>query len=431
MPRYRLAFYRKAGARALFIAAFAALLGAPAQAEVYRLAAQDKVSLRVYEYRASIGDVYEWKSLTGEFTLGAGGEISLPLVGFIQASGLTTGELGAAIATQMSQTIGLAAPPFVAVEVTQYRPYYIVGGVDKPGEYPYRPGLTVLKALGIAGGLPRLSDTGVLRIRRELIAQRGDVQQLGADLQSLTVRRARLLAEIGDAEAITLPPELDKRKTEPGLARVIQQETSIFNARRTALRTELAALNGLKDYLAKEVVSLQSQIEAQKKERSLVQKELDNISSLVERGLAVSPRQLGLERTMAQLEGERLRMETTLLKAQQDISRTEISILEASNRRATELTIDLRETEAKLEQTRSKFSVADKLLYDAQATAPALAGGRRSDEAQPVFTILRGDGAAAKEFNAAEGDPVQPGDTVKVTIPAPEDALTELLGTPN
>lgn len=399
-----------------------------ARAEVYRLGALDKISIKVFEYRTSIGEIYEWKSLNGEYILGSGGEISLPLIGTVQALNMTTAELGAAIAQQMSQNIGLAAPPFVALEVIEYRPIYIVGSVDKPGEYPYRPGLTVLQAMGIAGGLPRLTDTGVLRLRREVISQRGDVQQLGADLQALVVRKARLVAEMGDAESILIPPEIEKRKSEPGVAQLIQQETAIFNARKNALKTELAALAGLKDYLAKEVGSLAEQINAQKKERVFVQKELDNISALVEKGLAISPRQLGLERTMAQMEGDRLRLETLLLKAQQDISRTDISILEASNKRATEITVELRETEAKLEQTTSKFRVADKLLYDAQVSAPALAGGRRREQPQPVFSIVRNVKGAIEESKATEQSSVQPGDTIKVYLPPPEDGLDELLG---
>ncbi len=397
-------------------------------AEVYRLGALDKVSIKVFEYRTSIGEIYEWKSLNGEFILGAGGEISIPLIGTVQASNMTTAELGAAIALQMSQNIGLAAPPFVAIEVIEYRPIYVVGSVDKPGEYPYRPGLTVLQAMGIAGGLPRLTDTGALRLRREVISQRGDVQQLGADLQALVVRKARLIAEMGEAESILIPPEIEKRKAEPAIAQLIQQESAIFNARRNALRTELAALAGLKDFLAKEVGSLEAQINAQKKEGVFVKKELDNISSLVEKGLAVSPRQLGLERTMAQMEGDRLRLETLLLKARQDISRTDISILEASNKRATEITVDLRETEAKLEQTTSKFRVADKLLYDAQVSAPALAGGRRREQPQPVFSIVRDVKGATEEVPATERAQVQPGDTIKVYLPPSEDGLDELLG---
>lgn len=419
--------HMKSSFLAMILIAFAALQN-QASAEVYRLGALDKISVKVFEYRTSIGEIYEWKSLNGEVILGAGGEISLPLIGTIQASGMTTVELGAAVAQQMSQSIGLAAPPFVAIEVIEYRPIYVVGSVDKPGGYAYRPGLSVLQAMGLAGGLPRLSDTGVLRLRRDVISQRGDVQQLGAQLQSLLIRKARLVAEMGDSEIILLPPEIEKRKSDATIAQIIQQETSIFNARRTALKTELAALAGLKDYLAKEVTSLDAQISAQKKERATVQKELDTVITLVEKGLSQVQRQLALERTMAQMEGDRLRLETVLLKARQEISRTEISILESSNKRATEITVDLRETEAQLEQTASKFRVADKLLSEVQISSPLLAGGSRKDQPQPVFSIVRNVSGSVKEIQATENTSVQPGDTIKVYLPPPEDGLEQLLG---
>ncbi len=415
---------------AFFCIAFTAFHN-QASAEVYRLGALDKISIKVFEYRTSIGEIYEWKSLNGAFILGAGGEISIPLIGTIQASGMTTVELGAAVATQMSQSIGLAAPPFVAIEVTEYRPIYIVGNVDKPGEYPYRPGLTVLQAMGIAGGLPKLTDTGVLRLRREVISQRGDVQQLNSELQALVVRKARLIAEMGDAETILFPGEIEKRKSDASVTQLVQQETSIFNARRTALKTELAALAGLKDFLIKEVGSLEAQVIAQRKERTTVQKELDTVTALVEKGLSGSPRQLGLERTMAQMEGDRLRLETLLLKARQEISRAEISILETSNKRATEITVELRETEAKLELTVSKFRVADKLLSEAQISAPSVAGGTRRKPPEPVFSIVRNVSGAVQELQASERLQVQPGDTIKVYIPPPEDGVEELLQSPS
>ena len=285
--------------------------------------------------------------------------------------------------------------------------------------------------MGIAGGLPKLTDTGVLRLRREVISQRGDVQQLNSELQALVVRKARLIAEMGDAETILFPGEIEKRKSDASVTQLVQQETSIFNARRTALKTELAALAGLKDFLIKEVGSLEAQVIAQRKERTTVQKELDTVTALVEKGLSGSPRQLGLERTMAQMEGDRLRLETLLLKARQEISRAEISILETSNKRATEITVELRETEAKLELTVSKFRVADKLLSEAQISAPSVAGGTRRKPPEPVFSIVRNVSGAVQELQASERLQVQPGDTIKVYIPPPEDGVEELLQSPS
>jgi len=89
--------------------------------------------------------------LTGEFRINDSGNIAIPLLGAVHAAGLTTGQLGDAIATDL-QKKDLLKNPSVSVEVLAYRPFFILGEVTKPGEYPYEPGMTVLTAVSIAGG---------------------------------------------------------------------------------------------------------------------------------------------------------------------------------------------------------------------------------------------------------------------------------------
>jgi len=89
--------------------------------------------------------------LTGEFRINDSGNIAIPLLGAVHAAGLTTGQLGDEIATEL-QKKDLLKNPSVSVEVLAYRPFFILGEVTKPGEYPYEPGMTVLTAVSIAGG---------------------------------------------------------------------------------------------------------------------------------------------------------------------------------------------------------------------------------------------------------------------------------------
>ncbi len=112
--------------------------GGPPQ--VVRLAAGDKVKVTVF------GE----DSLTGEYQIDAGGNLSMPLAGTVPASGLTQNELERRLAGKLSS--GFLKNPRVTVEVTSFRPFYILGEVEKPGEYPYRPGLNIMSAIAVAGG---------------------------------------------------------------------------------------------------------------------------------------------------------------------------------------------------------------------------------------------------------------------------------------
>jgi polysaccharide biosynthesis/export protein len=113
----------------------------PARHEpAYRLDAGDK--LRVV--------VYGQDGLTNTYAIDAGGSITLPLIGAVPARGRTTAELASAITAKLRN--GYIREPSVAVEIESYRPFFILGEVAAPGQYPYVPNMTVESAVAIAGG---------------------------------------------------------------------------------------------------------------------------------------------------------------------------------------------------------------------------------------------------------------------------------------
>jgi polysaccharide biosynthesis/export protein len=79
------------------------------------------------------------------------GNISLPLIGTVHAAGLTSSGLEGAVAAALRHG-DLVRGPSVAVEVTGYRSIYVLGEVNKPGQYSYQPGMTVLSAVALGGG---------------------------------------------------------------------------------------------------------------------------------------------------------------------------------------------------------------------------------------------------------------------------------------
>src|SRR6201990_1679647 len=94
--------------------------------------------------------VFGQDNLTNSYAVGASGNITMPLIGAVRARGLTPAELSASIAAKLRQ--GYLREPHVAVEVELYRPFFILGAVTLPGQYPYVPNMTVETAVAIAGG---------------------------------------------------------------------------------------------------------------------------------------------------------------------------------------------------------------------------------------------------------------------------------------
>ena len=122
------------------------------------------------DYRLGSGDkihvtVYDEADLSGDFQVDATGLIRLPLIGQVRAGGLTAHEIESGIAAALAQ--GYLNDPKVAVEITTYRPFYIVGEVLKPGEYPYANGMTASSAIALAGGYTPKAVESVIYVRHQ------------------------------------------------------------------------------------------------------------------------------------------------------------------------------------------------------------------------------------------------------------------------
>lgn len=113
----------------------------PAPIGPYPLGAGDVLTIRIYDQ----------PQLSGSYTVDASGMVDLPLIGPVRAGGGSAADLAQTIG-QALRSGGMILQPSVAVEVSQYRPFYILGEVNRPGAYPFRPRMTVLTAISIAGG---------------------------------------------------------------------------------------------------------------------------------------------------------------------------------------------------------------------------------------------------------------------------------------
>ncbi len=107
------------------------------------------------------------ETLTGEFRVNDSGSIALPLVGAVHAAGLTSAELETAVGAALRRG-KLVRDPSVAVEVIAYRPIYVLGEVNKPGQYAYQPGMTVVTAVAVGGGFTYRAVEGYAAIVRTI-----------------------------------------------------------------------------------------------------------------------------------------------------------------------------------------------------------------------------------------------------------------------
>jgi polysaccharide export outer membrane protein len=113
------------------------------------------VAAPVNSYTLDSGDkmrvvVFGQEGLSSSYSVDTSGNITMPLIGAVRARGMTAAGLQASIVAKLRN--GYVREPHVAVEVEAYRPFFILGEVTLPGQYPYVPNMTVETAVAIAGG---------------------------------------------------------------------------------------------------------------------------------------------------------------------------------------------------------------------------------------------------------------------------------------
>jgi polysaccharide biosynthesis/export protein len=133
---------------------------AMAAVETYTLDSGDKLRIVVFGQ----------DGLTSSYGVDADGNVTLPLIGSLRARGLTTAQLAQTIAAKLRE--GFIREPHVAVEIEAHRPFFILGEVTAPGQYPHVANMTVETAVAIAGGFTPRAQTSRVVISRPA---RGDI----------------------------------------------------------------------------------------------------------------------------------------------------------------------------------------------------------------------------------------------------------------
>lgn len=139
------------------------------------------------EYRLGPGDllrivVFGHEDLSGEFEVKGSGHVSLPLIREVKAQGLTLRQFEQAVTDALKPDFLIN--PRVSVDVLNYRPFYIIGEVKRPGSYPYVNGMTIVNAIALAGGYTYRAKENEVLITRARDAKR---KQDPADHQTVVL----------------------------------------------------------------------------------------------------------------------------------------------------------------------------------------------------------------------------------------------------
>lgn len=377
-----------------------------------------RISITAAQWIASEGIFHHWPELEGEFTIGADGTLRLPMVGSVAVSGHSTDQVATRIAATFAEKIGLGAPPEIVVSVIDYPPIFLVGQVVSPGQYPFMPDLTVLKALAAGGGIDRPGSDGI-RTQVELL---GEQRDLSNRILRTEARIARLEAEQSGAEAIDLAGLSSRTDTTAQAGSIAAEEGTLFEARANALRRERAALDELTQLLSAEIDVLGEKAAMLDAIIERTDTELEGIASLVERGIATVERRSGLETMLSNLRAQRLDQTTAITRARQGLAATERDRVALDEERQASITEELQDTRAELERLRILIEISERRLLLSRSEI----GG--TDAARYWITRLTEDGQ--QTIPATEASMLVPGDVLRVEIPGAAQPSSPFSETP-
>jgi polysaccharide export outer membrane protein/exopolysaccharide production protein ExoF len=378
----------------------------------YRLDTSDKIRLKAFQWLRGQDRVVDWAALNDTFTVGAGGEILLPLIGSVVARGATPVELSERIGANLQRHLGVVTDIKISVEVVQFRPFYVTGMVERPGEYPFRPNLTVAQSIAIAGGFYRGKDT-VQGSKRDFITLDGDAQLLENEQQRLLAKRARLEAQIAGADSIEFPSSegLEKQEAHD----ITSQEAALFEVQKQNQKERFAILQNAKEQLASELANIEKQLVSSQSHVDLAKSELSRLKELAEGKLVPNVRVVEAQQQVYQLDLIHLRLESEMRRVTQEINKAEIILQETYSKQTSDTRVELSATVARLLEIKRRLRSLEQLKGSLVGSDGALAEFN-SASIDFEFVIMRSKGQSLSNIEATEATLVKPGDTIKVQV---------------
>lgn len=181
---------------------------------------------------------------------------------------------------------------------------------------------------------------------------------------------ARLSAERDEQTSVAFPADLTSRRGEARVAEILAGQEAIFASRRVALEGQVSILRQRIEQLRTEIRSYEAQVRSLDEQIGYVRGEIDDVRSLVEKGLERRPRLLGLQRTAAQLVGAREQQDGAIAKGRQAIGETELQLIQIRNARQAEVAAEQRDLQGRLTEAEERLRAANDVQRRREVLAP-------------------------------------------------------------
>jgi protein involved in polysaccharide export with SLBB domain len=342
------------------------------------------------------------------------GTISLPLLGEIEARGLTPAALSRNIKTAFQEQ-KLLIDPFVQVDIREHRPFFISGAVAEPGSYPYKPGITVRHALAIAGGF-KVATLGNEEPALKIADLRAERAKLLIEEFRHRARLERLTAETQNQDKFSAPSDQPNEIPSKLLSDIVASEQQQLEERRSTFLSDIAHLEASLTRAKKDAEMAEVARRERENAANFQLRQLETSRDLQRKGLVTSSNLLTAERTQNSYRVDLAEANIDLARVRQEILNLENERRNKHAARKLDLITQIEQEQLLIAQLQSSLRyVSDKLLfvssYGQHRTFDELRGSVR-------IVVYRGRGENAETIKATEATEIKAGDVIEVSISA-------------
>jgi protein involved in polysaccharide export with SLBB domain len=382
-------------------------------AEQYRLSGGETLELRAGAWDARNKTFANWDGVAGSYKMAPDGNIHVPIAGAVEVVGKTLDEVADTIASRMQRIVGLTELPAVSVEVSRYAPVFVGGAVTAPGQFDFIPGMTVEKALAIAGGYYRLpNEEGTQQTSLTRIT--GEINQLRGTASKLLQQEKRLEQEVQLYSAETLPDAVESQSSDPVQSKILSANIKVIKAELQSLKDLRVLLNEKISQLSEEIVLRDNQIE-------LARKDLASMEHLKDKGLAVTTRVSSANTALNDLEAKRLQLEVARLDAQQRLNLASRDAATLFDRTRGEKLSELTEVKSKRFEVESRLELARK-VYAETLSANSVDTTAQDSIVTPSYRISRLENGEMQSLDVDLNAFMRPGDSLTINLTISEPA---------
>lgn len=342
--------------------------------------------------------------LSGDYRINDDQTISVPVIGRVTVALMEPADLERELAQRIARVVGREA--YVTVEIAEYRPVFVSGYVSRPGAAPWKPGLTVLQAITIAGGDYRSGGSGG---GSENVAFR--IQRAVDDQKRIMAQMARLEAERAGAATIPVPDRLIARVGKKHAEELIGAQRTLFDSRKSANDAQIAGLERAIALTRQEMEGMVGQKKRLNEQSQFRREQFAKLKQLFDRGLLRSDRLHEEQLRLADIDERLASVGVSAARANSTLVGLERELADAKQKRRAEIDSEL----LKLERDSAQLDLEIKSFGAATEKSQFATAGNGGGESV-IYEIVRQDRGGTRSIPAERYSMLKPGDMVVVSM---------------